>query len=181
MEYFREAINSTEGRKGKGKPPQKEYIRASKLKAQQDTRIITQSNTYSNLGNFLILLFELRLNQVFCSLRCQNQESRQQLPQPKLLPCCNAHTQIRNKINFARFLIFIFFRLSFRVLDCFDVWFSRYPGPLRSQGFPNFPNSTEIDSVNFGSHKFQYSSSQLLQRIQIYLLFHQRRLDIRII
>ena len=45
MKYFREAINSTEGRKEKGKPPKKEYIRGSKLKGQEDTRIITQSNT----------------------------------------------------------------------------------------------------------------------------------------
>ncbi|KAF3507721.1 hypothetical protein F2Q69_00006594 [Brassica cretica] len=28
----------------------------------------------------------------------------------------------------------------------------RYPRPLGNFGFPNFPNSAEIDSANFGSH-----------------------------
>ena len=32
MEYFREVINSTEGRKGKSRPPLEEYIRMSRSK-----------------------------------------------------------------------------------------------------------------------------------------------------
>ena len=34
MEYFRQAINSAEGRKGKSKPPLGEYIRMSRLEMQ---------------------------------------------------------------------------------------------------------------------------------------------------
>ena len=34
MKYFREEINSTEGREGKSKPPLEEYIRMLKLEAQ---------------------------------------------------------------------------------------------------------------------------------------------------
>ena len=40
MEYFREAINSTEGRKGKRKPPLGEYIKMSKLKMKKDTILL---------------------------------------------------------------------------------------------------------------------------------------------
>ena len=36
MKYFCEAINSTEGRKGKRKPPLDEYIRMSRSKMQRD-------------------------------------------------------------------------------------------------------------------------------------------------
>ena len=36
MEYFRELINSTEGRKRKSKPPLEEYIRMSRSKMQED-------------------------------------------------------------------------------------------------------------------------------------------------
>ena len=36
MEYFRKVIKSTEGRKGKRKPPLKEYIRTSRSKRQRD-------------------------------------------------------------------------------------------------------------------------------------------------
>ena len=36
MEYFREVINSTEGRKEKRKPPLKEYIRMSRSKMHGD-------------------------------------------------------------------------------------------------------------------------------------------------
>ena len=36
MEYFREVINSTEGRKGKSEPPLEEYIRMSRSKTQKD-------------------------------------------------------------------------------------------------------------------------------------------------
>ncbi|KAF2572003.1 hypothetical protein F2Q70_00004035 [Brassica cretica] len=43
MEYFCEAIKSAEGRKGKSKPPLEEYIRMSKVEAQGDTIIFTQS------------------------------------------------------------------------------------------------------------------------------------------
>ena len=43
MEYFREAIKSAEGIKGKTKPPLGEYIRMSKVGAQGDTIIFTQS------------------------------------------------------------------------------------------------------------------------------------------
>ena len=37
MEYFREVINSTEGRKRKRKPPLEEYIMMSRSKMQRDT------------------------------------------------------------------------------------------------------------------------------------------------
>ena len=36
MEYFREAIKSTKGRKGIRKPPLKEYIKMSRSKMQRD-------------------------------------------------------------------------------------------------------------------------------------------------
>ena len=36
MEYFRKVINSTEGRKGQGKPPLEEYIRMSRSNMQRD-------------------------------------------------------------------------------------------------------------------------------------------------
>ena len=36
IEYFRKVINSTEGRKGKRKPPLDEYIRMSRSKMQRD-------------------------------------------------------------------------------------------------------------------------------------------------
>ena len=37
MEYFREVINSTKGRKEKSKPSLEEYIRMSRSKMQKDT------------------------------------------------------------------------------------------------------------------------------------------------
>ena len=40
-EYFREAIKSAEGRKGKSKPPLGEYIRMSKVEAQRDAILFT--------------------------------------------------------------------------------------------------------------------------------------------
>ena len=36
MEYFREAINSTEGRKRKSKPPLEKYIKMTRSKMQRD-------------------------------------------------------------------------------------------------------------------------------------------------
>ena len=36
MEYFREVINSTDGIKGKSKPPLEEYIKMSRSKMQRD-------------------------------------------------------------------------------------------------------------------------------------------------
>ena len=59
MEYFREAINSAEGRKGKSKPPLGEYIRMSKLEAQREAIILLRAKNLEHLDNFLI---ELRLN-----------------------------------------------------------------------------------------------------------------------
>ncbi|KAF2590411.1 hypothetical protein F2Q70_00038353 [Brassica cretica] len=40
------------------------------------------------------------------------------------------------------------------VFMIYDRWFRlpRDPGPLGNLGFPNFPNLTEIDGVNFSSH-----------------------------
>ena len=40
-EYFREVINSTEGRKGKSKPPLEEYVRMSRSKMQKGAIIFT--------------------------------------------------------------------------------------------------------------------------------------------
>ena len=40
MEYFREVISSTEGRKGKSKPPLEEYIRMSSLKVQKEATFL---------------------------------------------------------------------------------------------------------------------------------------------
>ena len=43
MEYFRDVINSAEGRKGKSKPPLKEYIRMSRSKMQGDAIFLLRS------------------------------------------------------------------------------------------------------------------------------------------
>ena len=50
MEYFCEAIKSTEGRKGKSKPSLGEYIRMSKLKMQEETILLLLE--LSELRNF---------------------------------------------------------------------------------------------------------------------------------
>ena len=49
MEYFREAIKSAEGIKGK---PLGEYIRMSKVEAQGDTLILLRANNLEHLGIF---------------------------------------------------------------------------------------------------------------------------------
>ena len=45
MEYFREVINSTEGRKGKSKPPLEEYIRMSRSKMQRDAIFLLRAKS----------------------------------------------------------------------------------------------------------------------------------------
>ncbi|KAF3541913.1 hypothetical protein F2Q69_00024480 [Brassica cretica] len=49
MEYFREAINSAEGGKGKSKPPLGEYIRMSKLEAQREAIILLRAKNLEHL------------------------------------------------------------------------------------------------------------------------------------
>ena len=44
IEYFCEVINSTEGRKGKSKPPLEEYIRMSRSKMQRDAIFYSEQN-----------------------------------------------------------------------------------------------------------------------------------------
>ncbi|WZZ84814.1 hypothetical protein YC2023_113393 [Brassica napus] len=52
IEYFHGAIKYTKGRKGKGKPPKKEYIRGSKLKGRRDTQeLLPRAKTLELLGN----------------------------------------------------------------------------------------------------------------------------------
>ena len=120
IEYFCEAINSTEGRKRKRKSLLEEYISMSRSKMQRDTIFLLRAklSTQSN-RQLSVFVIELRLNQVFAVLGCQNQETRRQLMQPRLLPCCNAHTQIRKMTSFAFFFdSHILFRLCISCSDC---------------------------------------------------------------
>ena len=48
MEYFREVINSTEGRKGKSKPPLEEYIRMSRSKMQRDETFLLMTIIFTH-------------------------------------------------------------------------------------------------------------------------------------
>ena len=68
MEYFCEAINSAEGRKGKSKPPLGEYLRISKLEAQGDAIILPRAKNLDHLGNFPFLLSSCHITR-FSSLR----------------------------------------------------------------------------------------------------------------
>ena len=43
MKYFREVIDLTEGKKGKGNPPLEEYIRMSGSKMHGDTTILLRA------------------------------------------------------------------------------------------------------------------------------------------
>ena len=63
MEYFREVINSTKGRKGKSKQPI-EYIKMSRSKMQRDTIFLLRAklSTLDNLGNLQFFVITLRLN-----------------------------------------------------------------------------------------------------------------------
>ena len=45
IEYFREVMNSTEGRKEKSKPPLKEYIRMSRSKRQKDAIFLLRAKS----------------------------------------------------------------------------------------------------------------------------------------
>ncbi|KAF3561412.1 hypothetical protein DY000_02013585 [Brassica cretica] len=53
MEYFLVAINPTEGRKGKRKPPLGEYMRMSKLKAQEDANFLEPDLTEPDIQDMI--------------------------------------------------------------------------------------------------------------------------------
>ena len=78
IEYFREVINSTEGRKGKRKPPLEEYIRMSRSKMQKDELFLLRTKSLAlrafrqfsvfcyravtQLGFRILRLIELRIS-----------------------------------------------------------------------------------------------------------------------
>ena len=78
MEYLREVINSTEGRKGKSKPPLVEYIRMSRSKMQKDAIFLLRTKSLAlrafrqfsvfcyravtQLGFRILRLIELRIS-----------------------------------------------------------------------------------------------------------------------
>ena len=78
MEYFREVINSADGRKEKKKPPLEEYIRMSRSKMQKDTLFLLRTKSLAlrafrqfsvfcyravtQLGFRILRLIELRIS-----------------------------------------------------------------------------------------------------------------------
>ena len=123
IEYFRETINSAQGKKGKSKPPLGECIRMSKLEAQRDAIFLLIAKTYSIQAIFFFLLSSCASTR-FSSLRFLKLGIS-----PTALVAEGSYLVVTIKHRFRiisflhsfRFLIFIF-RPYFRVLITWGVF-----------------------------------------------------------
>ena len=132
-EYFREAKNSAEGRKGKRKPPLGEYIRMLKLEARRDIIFLLRAKKLRAFQKFSVNLLSNCDSTRFSSLRLLELEIS-----PTTLVAEGSYLVLISKRGFRIINLLLYFSIPYlflSILACSDllgVWFSRYLGPLEN-------------------------------------------------